>query len=64
MEAEATCPKQETICSPSLAQAYVTGVVDDTGQREVFTVPGSCLTPLLAARAQSPRQASGTTLPL
>lgn len=42
LEAEASHPKQETIfCSPSLAQTYLTGVVDDTGQRDIFTVAGA-----------------------
>lgn len=42
LEAEATHPKQKTIfCSPSLAQTYLTGVVDDIGQRDIFAIPGA-----------------------
>lgn len=40
LEAGAIHPKQKIIfCSPSLAQTYLTGVVDDTGQRDIFAVP-------------------------
>lgn len=42
LEAVATHPKQKTIYgSPSLAEMYLTGVVDDIGQRDIFTVPGA-----------------------
>lgn len=65
LEAEATHPKQEIIfCSPSLAQTYLASVVDDTGQRDTFTVPGALDHVLLLClpRGQSPRQAPDTTL--
>lgn len=42
LEDEAIHPKQERIfCSPSLAETHLASVVDDTGQRDIFTVPGA-----------------------
>lgn len=63
LEAVATHPKQKPIfCSPSLAQMYLTGVVDDIGQRDVFTVPGALDHGLPCG--QSPESATDTSVPL